>query len=111
MTNQGNLTGYTGITGVTPGTNAAYTGVTTWTKAGSGYSWIVKILPYVEENQLYLNISNASTKFSGAAFAGYTTSVSNLTVNVAAVVLDEVACPSFGGQPYSQAATLGTGSA
>ena len=58
---------------------------------------------------LYLSISNASTKFSQPAFnTNYTTSVSNSVINVSCVNLDEVACPSFGGNNYSSIPSIGT---
>jgi prepilin-type N-terminal cleavage/methylation domain-containing protein len=112
VANQGNLQGYTGISGVTPGSTSAYLGAGSVSGAGAGFSWIVKILPYIEENVLYLNISNASLKFSQPAFnAGFVTSVSNVQTNVAAVTLDEVSCPSFGGNNYSSVPSIGTGNA
>src|SRR5262245_34443920 len=34
----------------------------------AGYSWIVRLLPFIEENPLYTNISNNSQKFTFPAF-------------------------------------------
>ncbi len=109
VANQGSLQGWTGISGVTPGSTAAYIGAGSIAKAGAGFSWIVKILPYIEENQLYLNISNGSNKFSNPAFtATYLTSVGNNNIHVACVLLDEVQCPSFGGNNYASVPSIGT---
>src|SRR5665213_3519621 len=42
-----------------PGSNPTVSATVT----PSGYSWIVKILPFMENNVTYQNISNASNKF------------------------------------------------
>ncbi len=112
VANQGNLKGYTGIYGTSPGSQASYLGAAPSPSfsEGAGFSWIVKILPYIEENVLYLTISNATTKFSTPAFSGaIVTSVSNNTINVSCVTLDEVACPSFGGNNYNSIPSIGQG--
>jgi hypothetical protein len=112
VANQGNLQGYTGIYSVTPGSTSPYLNAGSVQAAGAGFSWIVKILPYIEENVLYLTISNASTKFTLAAFTStFNTSVSNVQTHVAAVKLDEVSCPSFGGNNYSSVPSVGQGNA
>ena len=67
----------------------------------SGYSWIVLILPEIEEQTLYQTISNNSNKFTIPAF-------SNLVINgppgsatnhCATVQLKPFLCPSFAGDP------------
>ncbi len=113
-TNQSNLKGFVGVVGtVAPGTNSAYTGVASGSAAGSGYSWIVKILPYIEESVLYNNISNASSKFTVAAWttptaATFSTSVGGNPTAFPCVILDEVQCPSFGGNNYASVPAIGT---
>ena len=86
------------------------------TAASAGYSWIVRILPYMDEGPLYNTISQASAKFSADAFIPYsstataggtttgqaynitsTTGGTTTSKHFAAVQLDEVTCPSFAG--------------
>jgi len=83
-----------------------------------GYSWMVKLLPFMEQSVMYNNISNASKKFQYPAFAmsgGTVTSGTNAgpglrynaggpTANsspywrhFSTVDLDEIRCPSFAG--------------
>ena len=96
--------------------------------AGTGYSWCAKILPYLEETTLYNNMSQRSSKFSGAAFANATVAASgsngptgimtisgsaasaNTPVNkhFGSVELDAFLCPSFAGDPYAKAMTYGS---
>lgn len=90
------------------------------TGTGAGYSWIVKLLPYMEETTLYNNISQKSSKFSIPAFTAGT-SPNGMTATGAApdttsanrhfatIELDVVKCPSFAGEPY--ALTTSTGAA
>ena len=95
----------------TPGSTAAFTA---GNASGSGYSWIVKLLPYMEETTLYNNISQRSTKFSTVAFAstmttsGAAADTTAVNRHFAAVELDVVKCPSFSGNPYSEQDTTGT---
>jgi hypothetical protein len=42
-------------------------------EASAGYSWIVKVLPFMEQQVLYEQIRGASDKFSTAAFAPHMT--------------------------------------
>jgi prepilin-type N-terminal cleavage/methylation domain-containing protein len=104
VTNQSNLTGFANVYKTAPGSSAAYTAGVGST--GAGYSWIVKILPYMEEAVLYQNISTASSKFTQPAFTtSFTLTINNVTRHFSTVYLDEVACPSYGGDPASTAST------
>jgi prepilin-type N-terminal cleavage/methylation domain-containing protein len=69
--------------------------------AFSGYSWIVFVLPEIEEGTLYQTIANNSTKFTAYAFA---TSIVNgssgsTTPHCSTVQLKAFLCPSFSGDP------------
>ncbi|MGD9723080.1 MAG: DUF1559 domain-containing protein [Pirellulales bacterium] len=84
----------------------------------AGYSWIVRLLPFMEENVMYQNMASVSNKFSFPAFAlqggmamgtgkgpglrymaGGTTSP--WWRHFSTVDLDQVRCPSFAGDPPS----------
>jgi prepilin-type N-terminal cleavage/methylation domain-containing protein len=97
----------------------------------AGYSWIVRLLPFLEENVMYQNMSSISNKFAFPAFAMKggdstttgTASGPGLRFNAggtntnkpwwrhfSTVDLDQVRCPSYAGdavttytgyQPYS----------
>jgi type II secretory pathway pseudopilin PulG len=126
--NQGNEGGVASVWWPSPGSGATTgaipsAGYTTdaggSTSATAGYSWIVMILPYMDENNLYQSISKASGKFSADAFTPYnvegthgdgtttgqtfavtaTAGGTTITGHFAAVQLDEVACPSYSGTP------------
>jgi prepilin-type N-terminal cleavage/methylation domain-containing protein len=88
------------------------------TNQPSGYSWFVRILPYLEENVTYTNISNTSNRFAYPAMDqthGTTTPPSGMAYNgggtgaVGAIFwrhfstldLDQVRCPSFAGDAPS----------
>jgi len=81
----------------TPGSNS--------TANEAGYSWIVKILPQLDEGTLYDKISNGSKKFTTPAFTD--------TITATGVKMDQkgikhvctfpikvLVCPSFSGDPY-----------
>ncbi len=98
---------------VSPG-RPAPNGYDATTGGAAGYSWIVTILPYVEENQLYLAIRNASDRFdyeafsaTGAGGAPMTIRYGNGLLHFAAVPLDEVVCPAYQGD-YISTASSGT---
>ncbi len=124
--NQGNEGGVASVWWPEPGSGAAagaipsagYTTHAGSTSATAGYSWIVMILPYMDEGSLYDSISEASEKFSADAFTPYNvagirdgiTSEKIFSVTMtraskivkkhfAAVQLDELICPSFSGTP------------
>jgi prepilin-type N-terminal cleavage/methylation domain-containing protein len=79
-------------TGTAPGSAA---------NAAAGYSWIVFILPEIEEGTLYQTIANNSTKFTQAAFfTGIVNGSSGAAVpHVSTVQLKAFLCPSFSGDP------------
>ncbi|HTU26361.1 MAG TPA: DUF1559 domain-containing protein [Pirellulales bacterium] len=127
--NQGNRVDPAGIASVwwpEPGTGAAtgaipsvgYTQGAGKESATAGYGWIVRILPFMDETALYNAISRASGKFCADAFTpfnvagerdgqntGATFSIkaadrlATKDVHFAAVLLDELICPAFGGSP------------
>jgi prepilin-type N-terminal cleavage/methylation domain-containing protein len=87
----------------------------------AGYSWMVRLLPYIEQNVAYTNMSNASNKFNypammqsnGPTAVGATSGVGlrynsggNATApwwrHFATIDLEEVRCPSYAGDPISQ---------
>jgi prepilin-type N-terminal cleavage/methylation domain-containing protein len=94
---------------------------------GSGYSWMAKILPYLEETTLYSNMSQRSQKFSAPAFGNSTTAASStngpvtimtqtgaaatngntLNKHFASIELDAFLCPTFAGTPYSADTVVG----
>ncbi len=71
--------------------------------ARTGYSWIFHILPYMEEGNLYNNVSANTSKFqsgpfsvatpTGGAYAGQ----NGTGAHAASVVISPLICPSFGG--------------
>jgi type II secretory pathway pseudopilin PulG len=93
-------------------------GVSSANNPTAGYSWIVRLLPFIEENVLYTNISNASKKFRYPAFAmkggsgaggvspGLRWPAGGAPANpwwrhFSTVDLDQVRCPSFAGDAPS----------
>ncbi len=66
--------GSTANAGVSPSSGYGGT-VQAQGQASAGYSWIVKILPYMDEASLFNQISQASVKFSVDAFTPYNTTV------------------------------------
>ena len=77
--NQGNEEGVASVWWPLPGSGAAtgaipsagYTTDAGTTQATAGYSWIVMILPYMDEMPLYDAISEASGEFAADAFTPY----------------------------------------
>ncbi|HEX4143923.1 MAG TPA: DUF1559 domain-containing protein [Pirellulales bacterium] len=127
--NQGTSTGMASVYSAAPGAAVGSSGqnpspgyASGASSFSAGYSWIVKILPYMDEANLYNSISLASGKLGADAFSPYTTNVnggpfyvsytsggSTVTKHFAAVQLDEVTCPSYSGTP-TVAASNYTGS-
>jgi prepilin-type N-terminal cleavage/methylation domain-containing protein len=73
------------------------------------YSWIVRILPYIEEGPLYNQISSVSNKFrnntgSAAANGAFDPNM-RITggLHFSQVSIATLLCPSFAGEPYSDA--------
>lgn len=70
------------------------------TATAAGYSWIVMILPEMEENALYQQMSSNSNKFLAGAFytaAGAPLSGGTGSFHAAAVEVPVLFCPSFAG--------------
>ena len=77
---------------------------------GAGYSWIVFILPEIEEGPLYQAISNNSTKFTVSAFnTGIYNGSNGQSQHAATVQLKAFICPSFSGDPTLDTSTRTTG--
>ncbi len=103
---------YFGIPGSTVGSSSG--------SPQAGYSWMVRLLPFIEQNVMYQNISNVSNKFAFPAMlrqggfngAGATAGL-GLRFNSGGLStapwwrpfctqqLDEVRCPSYAGEPIS----------
>ncbi|HEY2760292.1 MAG TPA: DUF1559 domain-containing protein [Pirellulales bacterium] len=76
--------------------------------SGAGYSWIVFILPEIEEGPLYQTISNNSTKFTVSAFSSLLVNGPPNSTGVqhcATVQLKAFICPSFSGDPTLDTST------
>ena len=72
----------------------------------SGYSWIVRILPYLGEQELYFKIVAASRDFTLEAWgnsAQFQTDVGGIRRHYATVALDPLSCPSYRGPQISTA--------
>ncbi len=76
----------------------------------AGYSWIVRILPYLEQNPLYNAVGVASGKYSyeafsttGAGGAPFTMTIGGTARHFATIRLDEVICPDYRGDWISTA--------
>ncbi|MFO0915988.1 MAG: DUF1559 domain-containing protein [Pirellulales bacterium] len=68
---------------------------------GDGYSWIVKILPYMEETSLYDQISNLSTQFVQPPFSAKMI-VGTAKIHPGNTKLGVLKCPSYAGQDTAQ---------
>ena len=88
------------------------------TNGAAGYGWMVRLLPFMEENVLYQNISSASRKFTFPAFAmtggkgigvpngpgvryiapGGTNPATPWWRHFSTTELDQIRCPSFAGE-------------
>jgi prepilin-type N-terminal cleavage/methylation domain-containing protein len=88
--------------------------------AQAGFSWMVALLPYIEQGAAYNNLSQISNKFSFPAMlltGGYTDPITNTAIGLkynsggpqnnawwrhySCLELDEVRCPSFAGEAIS----------
>ena len=76
--------------------------------AAADFSWIVRILPYIEEGSLYNEISSDSGKFKRppAGVAPFNTNMRIGANNAANLHFSQhsiatLLCPSFAGEPYS----------
>jgi len=72
------------------------------TATAGGYSWICAILPFLEETNLYTNLSSNSSRLN----SGFTSSLNNAQ---AITSLPQLVCPSFAGDKKS-ATAYGVGS-
>ena len=117
------LPGSASKTGAAP--SAGYTTDAGTEQATAGYSWVVRILPYLDEQPLYNAINQASQKFTIDAFTPYDVptgpaapgrapsfSVSTVVAgnvllrHFAVLPLDEVACPDFNGSMWVASSML-----
>lgn len=92
------------------GSSVAYTNTGNGS-AGAPYSWMVKLLPYMEESVLFNGISQKSNKFSRPAFDGAVSpngALSESSRHYSTTEINGFKCPSFAGTPYSDTSTLGT---
>ncbi|MGC4006491.1 MAG: DUF1559 domain-containing protein [Pirellulales bacterium] len=67
----------------------------------NSYSWIVRVLPFIEEDALYKQLSSKSTKFSVAAsgvLVNDPTGVTTAGINPQRIRLNALICPSFSGE-------------
>jgi hypothetical protein len=72
--------------------------VGTNTAPRAGYSWLVPLLPFMEEQALFDRIAFISDQFSKAAFnAIITESPATDAYHVCAVRIQSIQCPSYGG--------------
>jgi prepilin-type N-terminal cleavage/methylation domain-containing protein len=73
----------------------------------TGYSWIVFILPMLEETNLYNSISQNSARFTDAAgpFHNINSYGSATYQHVSCVSLPALICPSWGGDGYTNSNT------
>ena len=76
-------------------------GVTQVRREFTGYSWIVRVLPMMEETALHEELSKRSDKFWFAAFSKNLVDVTGRHLAFREVAF--VRCPSFGGKKFAQA--------
>jgi prepilin-type N-terminal cleavage/methylation domain-containing protein len=74
-----------------------------WIRDFAGFSWIVQILPFLEEKTLYDEISGKSDKFILAGFDQSALMDFTGTIHLSNRQLAFLRCPSFSGQPYANA--------
>jgi prepilin-type N-terminal cleavage/methylation domain-containing protein len=77
---------------------------TSSTATAGGYSWICAILPFLEETNLYTNLSSNSNRMN----SGFTTALNNTQAQTS---LPQLVCPSFAGDKKSATANSITSSA
>jgi len=68
----------------------------------TGFSWLVRILPFIEEAQLYTGISSTANKFvpGNAAFSNAVVDANGR--HFATIQLDALICPDYPGDPISK---------
>ncbi len=109
VSNQSNPDGNANV-GIMPGSGTSRTNAGFMTSPGSasGYSWIVAILPFIDEAELYNQISVASEKLTLEAWSNapeYQVPLGGVERHFSTLPLDTVLCPSFKGSPVSTACT------
>ena len=68
-----------------------------------GYSWIVRCLPFMEEDVLYDQIARASQQFKLVAFNPLVSAIpGDVSTHMAATPVNFLRCPSFAGESISQ---------
>jgi hypothetical protein len=97
---------------------SSYDQIVTGTQIGSAanppamadFSWIVKILPYIEESAMYNEISSDSNRFKLPTAGGVAPFNPNMRIgnnataanlHFSQVSIATLLCPSFSGEPYS----------
>jgi len=81
---------------------AANSGTGTTSPASGGYSWIVSILPFLEETNLYTQMSSDSSRLN----TGYSATINNAAAKTS---LSQVICPSFAGDKVGATAYFSGG--
>jgi len=80
------------------GGSAAIPGTYENRETAAGYSWLVKLLPYIEEEQVYDEISRMSNKFKKEAFdPTLARGTEGNRVHFCTLQLSFLRCPSFSG--------------
>ena len=78
-----------------------------------GYSWLVKLLPFMEQTPLYDRITKETNRFSANAFANTNTLSGNANaadeVAFWEVEMPDLMCPSFDGDPVANQAVNALG--
>ena len=92
-------------------------------QGNAGYGWMTKLLPFLEENPIYIQMSQNTNKFTVPAFAQtggtgqgarYSVTVPNppgapiqMWRSFATIDLDQVRCPSYAGDSFYTQAQAG----
>jgi type II secretory pathway pseudopilin PulG len=121
LTHQGNADGAANVWYTAPGAtfapnSPAPNGYTQSPASAAGYSWIVMVLPYLEEQVLYDQIARASEAFTYEAFTGSEATAKpnndrfcilgcGPSRHFSTIALDEIACPSYAGNAISTASS------
>jgi type II secretory pathway pseudopilin PulG len=97
-------------TATTPGSRASEGSSAS---SGAGYSWMVRILPDIEESTLYMAIVNDSSKFSLPAFSPQNVvgGVGTSSPHAATQQISIYVCPAFSGEPVLDSSPRTVGSA
>jgi type II secretory pathway pseudopilin PulG len=73
-------------------------------KSTTGYSWVVRILPQLGENNLFNNIAEKSQRFAikKGPFDPTVVTKDEASLHVAAISLQELICPEWAGNKYTR---------